>query len=85
MEVHFKPDVQAKLEQMARESGRPSDELVEDALIGYFDEVAHTREMLDRRFDDLESGRVKLIDGEEAYRRLMEKTAEQRAGPAPHE
>ena len=31
MEVHFKPDVQAKLEQMARESGRPSDELVEDA------------------------------------------------------
>ena len=85
MEVHFNPDVQAKLEQMARESGRPSDELVEDALIGYFDEVAHTREMLDRRFDDLESGRVKLIDGEEAYRRLMEKTAEQRAGPAPHE
>lgn len=78
MEVHFKPDVQAKLEQMARESGRPSDELVEDALIGYFDEVARAREMLDRRFDDLESGRVKPIDGEEAYRSLMEKTEEQR-------
>jgi predicted transcriptional regulator len=74
MEVHFKPDVQAKLDQMARESGRPSGELVEDAVIGYFDELAHTREMLDRRFDDLESGRVKPIDGEEAYRRLMEKT-----------
>jgi len=28
MEVHFRPDVQAKLDQMARESGRPSDELV---------------------------------------------------------
>ena len=74
MEVHFKPDVQAKLDEMARESGRPSDELVEDAVIGYFDEMAHTREMLDRRFDDLESGRVKPIDGEEAYGRLMEKT-----------
>jgi predicted transcriptional regulator len=74
MEVHFKPDVQAKLDQMARESGRPSGELVEDAVIGYFDELAHTREMLDRRFDDLESGRVKPIDGEEAYGRLMEKT-----------
>ena len=74
MEVHFKPDVQAKLDQMARESGRPSGELVEDAVIGYFDELAHTREMLDRRFDDLENGRVKPIDGEEAYRRLMEKT-----------
>src|ERR1035437_7913740 len=74
MEVHFKPDVQAKLDQMARESGRPSGDLVEDAVIGYFDELAHTREMLDRRFDDLESGRVKPIDGEEAYGRLMEKT-----------
>jgi hypothetical protein len=78
MEVHFKPDVQAKLDQMARESGRPSGELVEDAVIGYFDELAHTREMLDRRFDDLESGRVKPVDGEEAYRRLMEKTDAQR-------
>jgi len=68
---------------MARESGRPSDELVEDAGIGYFDELAHTREMLDRRFDDLESGRVELIDGEEAYRRLMEKTDAQRQRHRP--
>jgi len=83
MEVHFKPDVQAKLEQMARESGRPSDELVEDAVIGYFDELAQTREALDQRFDDLESGRVKPIDGEEAYRRLREKTETQRQRNRP--
>ena len=43
-----------------------------------FDELAYTREMLDRRYDDLESGRVQPIDGEEAYRRLMEKTEAQR-------
>jgi predicted transcriptional regulator len=55
MEVHLTPEVQAKLDQMARESGRRSDELVEDAVIGYFDELAHTREALDRRYDDLES------------------------------
>jgi predicted transcriptional regulator len=83
MEVDIKPDVQAKLEQMARESGRPSNELVEDALIGYFDEVAHTREMLDRRFDDLESGRVKAIDGEEAYRVLTEMTEARRQRHRP--
>jgi len=81
--VHFKPDVQAKLDQMARESGRPSDELVEDAVTGYFDELAYTREMLDRRFDDLESGEVKPVDGEEAYRRLMEKTEVQRQRHRP--
>jgi predicted transcriptional regulator len=78
VEVYFRPDVQAKLDRMALESGRPSDELVEDAVIGYFDELAQAREMLDRRFDDLESGRVAPIDGDEAYRRLMEKTEAQR-------
>ena len=78
MEVHFRPDVQAKLDQMARESGRPSDELVEDAVVGYFDELAHARETLDRRCDDLECGRVTPIDGEEAYRLLMERTESQR-------
>jgi predicted transcriptional regulator len=78
MEVRLNPDVEAKLEQMARESGRSSHELVEDAVIGYVDELTRTREMLDRRFDDLESGRVQPIDGEEAYRRLIEKTEAQR-------
>ncbi len=78
MEVRFTPDVQAKLEQLARESGRQSADLVEDAVIGYFDELTHAREMLDRRYDDLERGRVTPIDGDEAYRRLMEKTEAQR-------
>jgi hypothetical protein len=78
MEVHFKPEVQAKLEQLVRESGRRTEEVVEDAVIGLLDELAYTREMLDRRYDDLDSGRVQLIDGEEAYRRLMEKTEAQR-------
>jgi len=37
------------------------------------DERSQAREMLDRRYDDLASGRVQLIDGEEAYRLLVEK------------
>jgi predicted transcriptional regulator len=76
MEVRFTPDVQAKLEQMARDTGRRSDELVEDAVVGLFDELAFTRETMDRRYDGLESGRLQPIDGEEAYRRLMAKTEE---------
>ena len=81
MEVHFTPEVQAKLDEMARESGCQPSELVEDAVIGYFDELTYSREMLDSRYDDLESGRVKPIDGEEAFRRLMEKTEAQRRQP----
>ena len=78
MEVHFKPDVQAKLEQMARDSGRPSEELVEDAVVGLIDEMNLVGATLDRRYDDLESGRVQLIDGEEALRRLTATTEAQR-------
>jgi predicted transcriptional regulator len=82
MEVQFTADVQAKLDQMAQAMGRRSDELVQDAVIGFFDELAFTREMLERRYHDLETGRVQPIDGEEAYRRLMAKMEERRHRPA---
>jgi len=55
---------------------------IEDAVIGLYDELAYTREMLDRRYDEMESGKVRGIDGEEAYRRLMEKTQAGRQRPA---
>lgn len=66
MEVQVDPEVQAKLEEMSRESGRTSSELVEDALVGYFAELSYTRETLERRLDDVESGRVRPINGDEA-------------------
>jgi predicted transcriptional regulator len=78
MEVHFKPDLQAKLDELATETGRPTAELLEDVVAGYFDELARTRDMLNRRYDDLKSGRVKPIDGEEAFARLKAKTDAQR-------
>jgi len=73
MEVHFRPHTQARLEQLHAETGRSTDELVEDAMAGYFDELAQAREMLDRRYDDIKSGRVKLIPGEEARAELMKR------------
>ena len=78
MEVRFKPDLQAKLEELATETGRPTDELVEDAVAGYVDELARTQDMLNSRYDDLKSGRVKPIDGEEAFARLKANTEAQR-------
>ncbi|MGA3236404.1 MAG: hypothetical protein ABSG03_08890 [Bryobacteraceae bacterium] len=64
------PDLQAKLDRWVTETGRGPDELVEDAMAGYFDELARTRKMLDSRYDDLKSGRVKPIDGEEFFENL---------------
>jgi len=82
MEVHLNPDLQAKLDQLALDTGRATGELVEDAVAGYFAELQQTGEMLNNRYDDLKSGRVKPIDGEEALVRLKVKTEAQRRRPA---
>ena len=87
MEVQFEPDVQAKLDRMARESGRAAAELVRDIVASYFDELAGTREMLNSRYDDIKSGTgaqrhsgtVKLIPGDEVFARLREKSEALRA------
>jgi predicted transcriptional regulator len=70
MEVHFTPEVQAKLDQMARESECPSEQVVESAVKCYLDGLERVREILDSRYDDLESGRVKPIDGEAFFESL---------------
>ena len=82
MEIHFTPDIEKKLNDLAAQSGRPADELVQDAVAGMFDELAETRDMLDRRYDDIKSGRVKLLPGDEAFARLHERIDARRNGPA---
>ncbi|HEY1945514.1 MAG TPA: hypothetical protein VGG97_00800 [Bryobacteraceae bacterium] len=58
---------------------RPADELAEDAIASYFEEVAQIRATADRRYDDIKSGRVKLVDGEEAFARLRAMNESRRA------
>ncbi len=81
MVVHFSPDLQAKLDALATETGRPAGELVEDVVAGYLDELARTRDMLNSRYDDLKTGRVKPIPGDEVISRLREKSAARRSQP----
>jgi len=82
MEIHFTPDVEKKLNDLAARSGRGTDELLQYALAGYFNELVKTRDVLNSRYDELKSGRVKPIDGEEAFARLKAKTEAQRNRPA---
>jgi hypothetical protein len=65
---------------LAATSGRAPEDIVEDALAGYLEEVASVRKTLDSRYDDLKSGRVKPIDGEEAFRKLRDKSERRRSG-----
>lgn len=82
MNVHVTPELQAKVDQWAADTGRPTDELFADALNGYFATLQDVRELLDSRYDDLESGRVQAIDGEEAYALLKAEFAAKRTRSA---
>jgi hypothetical protein len=75
MEVQFTPETEKKVKELAAESGRRTDDLVEDAMAGYVDELVKVREMLNNRYDDLKSGRVKALPGEEVEAYFREKSA----------
>ncbi|HLY66735.1 MAG TPA: hypothetical protein VKU60_14465 [Chloroflexota bacterium] len=79
MDVQLKPDLQAKLDEWTAQTGRQADELVEEAMAGYFDELSDLRAMLGSRYDDLKSGRVQAIDAAQAVTRLREKSQARRA------
>ena len=75
MEIQLTKDVQARLDQLSSETGRTPDEIVQDAMAGYFDELTEVRGTLDRRYDDVVNGRVKLVPGAAVVARFREKSA----------
>lgn len=81
MEVHFAPELQAKIDQLVADSGCPVEELLQDAMEAYIADLAQAREMLDRRYDDLKSGKVKAIPGDEVEAYFREKSAARRKRP----
>ena len=80
MDVQVSAETAKKLNDLAASSGRAPEEIIEDALAGYLKEVTAVRQTLDSRYDDLESGRVSPVDGDEALRRLRGKSERRRSG-----
>jgi predicted DNA-binding protein len=81
MEVHFAPELQAKIDQLVIDSGCPVEALIEEAIEAYIADLAQAREMLDSRYDDLKSGKVKSIPGDEVEAYFREKSAARRERP----
>jgi hypothetical protein len=82
MEVRLNnPEIQAKIDRWVTETGRGPDELIEDAVAGYFEELTQTRELLNSRYDDLKNGRVKAVSGDEVVAHFREKSAARRSPP----
>ncbi len=56
MEVHFPPEVEAKLTQSASQQGRNPDELVQDVVSRYFEEETRFVETVTRGEEALRRG-----------------------------
>ena len=79
MKVDLTLETAKKLNDLAATSGRSPEEIVEDALAGYLEAVDSVRQALDSRYDNLKSGRVKPIDGEDFFKKLRERSEERRS------
>jgi len=73
VEVHLKPETASRLAELASQTGRATDDLLEDAIAGYLQEVTEVRGMLDGRYDDIKSGRVTPLDGEAFFDSLSQR------------
>ena len=78
MVVHLKPETESRLKELSATTGRAPDELVEDAMTGYLAELTQIRNMLNGRYDEIKSGRVKPLDGEEVFDRIRKKSQDRR-------
>jgi predicted DNA-binding protein len=76
MEIHLSPELEARLNEMSSKTGRAAEELVQDAMAGYLTDLADVREMLDRRYDEVKSGKVMPIDGEAFFESLRRREDE---------
>jgi putative addiction module component (TIGR02574 family) len=76
MEVHLTPEQEAKLAQLAATTGRNQAEIVGDALDTYLEELNDIQQMLDRRYDDFKSGRVKALTPDQLQENLNRRKAE---------
>jgi hypothetical protein len=79
MKVQVSAETAKKLNDLTASSGRALNHIVEDALAGYLDDVAVVRTTLDSRYDDLDTCRVKPIDGEEFFRQLRARSQRRRS------
>src|ERR1700675_4275807 len=78
MVVRLSPETESRLLELAARTDRPPDDLVEDAMTGCLAGLSQVREMLDSQYDDIKSGRVQPIDGEEVFRQLRQKSENRR-------
>jgi hypothetical protein len=76
MSLEIKPNQEAKIAALAAKTGRDKEEILDEVIDSYFDELAAVRELLDRRYDQFKTGRVKALTSGELRENLERRKRE---------
>jgi len=79
MSIQLTPEHEARIRELARQTGRDNTEVLGEVIDSYFEELARINRTLDRRYDEIKSGQVEPINGDEVFERLRRKSEERRA------
>jgi predicted transcriptional regulator len=74
MEVHFSPELQAKLDRIATQQGRDTESLVHEAVERLLDYDEWFAREVEKGLDQIDSGEV--LEHDEVGKRLEERLAE---------
>ena len=79
MSIQLTPEHEARIKELARQMGRDNAEVLGEVIDSYFEELGRINATLDRRYDEIKSGQVKPISGDEVLERLQRRSEERRA------
>ena len=79
MSIHLTPEHEARINDLARQTGRDNADVLGEVIDSYFEELTRVNATLDRRYDEIKSGHVKTVSGDEVFESLRRKSDERRA------
>ena len=79
MSMQLTPEHEARINDLARQTGRDNADVLSEVIDSYFEELARIHATMDRRYDEIKSAYVKPVSGDEVFERLRRKSEERRA------
>jgi predicted DNA-binding protein len=79
MSIQLTPEHEARIKELARQTGRDNAEVLGEVIDSYFEELGRINATLDRRYDEITSGQVKPISGDAVLERLQRRSEERRS------
>ena len=79
MSIRLTPEHEAWIKELARQTGRDNNEVLGEVIDSYFAELGRINATLDRRYDEIKTGEIKPIRGDDVFERLRRTSEGRRA------